>query len=154
MGAFAEWLKEKEADKLHDLSINEMAFSRAEIKEKLEQWTHPLMDHILCLMSFKEESNWNKTVTNILVNINNLYKIKAHRKYLSKETILDTMLYGPFEDTDDEWIEKDVIKLSKKGMKINKIPTFKEIELIYEKLVHLALNDNFNKADILKLIKN
>lgn len=133
--------------------LNEMAFSRAEIKEKLESWTPSLMDHILCLMSFKEDSNWNKTVTNILVNINNLYKLKAHKKYISKETILDTMLYGPFEDIDDDWIEKDVKKLSKKGMKINRIPTFKEIEIVYNKLLDKALNDDFDKIDILKIIK-
>lgn len=135
-------------------TINEMAFSRAEIKEKLESWTYSLMDHVLCLMSFKEDSNWNKTVTNILVNINNLYKIKAHRKYISKETVLDTMLYGPFEDSDEEWIEKDVKKLSKKGMKIEKIPSFKEIEIVYEKLIDKALTDDFNKSDILRIIKH
>lgn len=135
-------------------TLNEMAFSRAEIKEKLESWTYSLMDHVLCLMSFKEDSNWNKTITNILVNINNLYKIKAHRKYISKETILDTMLYGPFEDSDEEWIEKDVKKLSKKGMKIEKIPSFKEIEMVYVKLIDKALTDDFNKSDILRIIKH
>lgn len=135
-------------------TINEMAFSRAEIKEKLESWTYSLMDHVLCLMSFKEDSNWNKTVTNILVNINNLYKIKAHRKYISRETILDTMLYGPFEDSDEEWIEKDVKKLSKKGMKIEKIPSFKEIEIVYEKLIDKALTDDFTKSDVLRIIKH
>lgn len=149
MQKFSDWYEDQENQKL-----NEMAFSRAEIKEKLESWTYSLMDHILCLMSFKEDSNWNKTITNILVNINNLYKIKAHRKYISKETILDTMLYGPFEDSDEEWIEKDVKKLSKKGMKIDKIPTFKEIEAIYDKLIDKSLTDDFNKSDILKIIKH
>ena len=146
MGKFIDWMNQKE--------INEMAFSRAEIKEKLEQHTYSLMDHVLCLMAFKEDSNWNKTVTNILVSIGNLYKIKSHRKYLTKETILDTMLYGPFEDIDDEWIEKDVKKLSKKGMKIEKIPTFKEIENVYTKLIELSLHENFNKQLVLKIIKN
>ena len=148
MQTYREWYNSRESS-----TLNEMAFSRAEIKEKLESWTYSLMDHILCLMSFKEDSNWNKTVTNILVNINNLYKIKAHRKYISKESILDTMLYGPFEDTDEEWIEKEVKKLSKKGMKIQKIPSFSEIEYIYEKILEKSLTEDFNKSDILKIIK-
>ena len=50
--------------------------------------------------------------------------------------------------------EKDVKKLSKKGMKIEKIPSFKEIEIVYEKLIDKALTDDFNKSDILRIIKH
>lgn len=108
MITFKEWVKEQD-------SLNEMAFTRAELKEKLEKQSKPLMQHILCLMSFEEKSNWDKTVANILDDIYELYKIKAHKKYLTKETILDSLLCGPYEDTDYDWIKEEVKVLSKKA---------------------------------------
>jgi hypothetical protein len=146
MITFKEWEKEQE-------SLNEMAFTRAELKEKLEKQSKPLMQHILCLMSFEEKSNWDKTVANILDDIYELYKIKAHKKYLTKETILDSLLYGPYEDTDDDWIKEEVKVLSKKGMKIFKIPSFKEIEYIYILLINETLNGNISKSNVIKTIK-
>ena len=143
---FKEWMKEQE-------SLNEMAFTRAELKEKLEKQSKPLMQHILCLMSFEEKSNWDKTVANILDDIYELYKIKAHKKYLTKETILDSLLYGPYEDIDEDWIKEEVKVLSKKGMKIFKIPSFKEIEYIYILLINETLNGNISKSNVIKTIK-
>ena len=146
MNKFLEW-------KNSENNINEMAFTRAELKEKLEKQSKPLMQHILCLMSFEEKSNWDKTVANILDDIYELYKIKAHKKYLTKETILDSLLYGPYEDTDDDWIKEEVKVLSKKGMKIFKIPSFKEIEYIYILLINETLNGNISKSNVIKTIK-
>ena len=146
MNKFLEWINSEN-------NINEMAFTRAELKEKLEKQSKPLMQHILCLMSFEEKSNWDKTVANILDDIYELYKIKAHKKYLTKETILDSLLYGPYEDTDDDWIKEEVKVLSKKGMKIFKIPSFKEIEYIYILLINETLNGNISKSNVIKTIK-
>ena len=147
MNKFLEWINSEN-------NINEMAFSRAELKEKLEKQSKPLMQLILCLMSFKEKSNWDKTVANILDGIYELYKIKAHKKYLTQETILDTLLYGPYEDIDEDWIEKEVNVLSKKGMKIFKIPSFKEIEYVYIELLKITLNGNISKSNVINIIKD
>ena len=147
MNKFLEWINSEN-------NINEMAFSRAELKEKLEKQSKTLMQHILCLMSFEEKSNWDKTVANILDDIYELYKIKAHKKYLTKETILDTLLYGPYEDIDEDWIEKEVKILSKKGMKIFKIPSFKEIEYVYIELLKITLNGNISKSNVINIIKD
>ena len=43
-----------------------MAFKRAELIEKIDKQNVSLMEHILCLLSLNEISNWDNTLSNII----------------------------------------------------------------------------------------
>lgn len=130
MNNFIEYLKTSNID------LNEMAFKRAEFIEKIDKQSTPLMEHTLCLLALNEISNWDSTVSNIINYISELYDIKSHRQYMTKKELMNILLYKPFKDSDEEWIERKVKRISKsKNMKIYRIPSFAEIEYFYSSIL-------------------
>lgn len=133
----------------------EMAFKRNQLLKKIDEQNVPLLEHTLCIMSFGEVSNWDKTIAHIINSLSELYDIKDHRRYMTKDDLLDILLYDPYKDSDEEWIERKLKRLSSsKNMKIKYIPTFKELELFYSKIIDSVFTGGLYGTDVQKILKN
>lgn len=133
--------------------LNEMAFNRSQLLKKIDEQNVPLMEHTLCLFCFGEISNCDKTVAHIINSIAELYDIKEHRKYLSKKDLLDILLYNPYEDSDEEWIELKAKRLSKsKNMKIKSTTTFAELQEFYSEVLEFVSSGGLYGTDVQKIL--
>ena len=139
--------------KYNDFLI-EMAFKRGQLIKKIDEQNVPLLEHTLCIMSFGEVSNWDKTIAHIINSLSELYDIKDHRKYMTKRDLLDILLYDPYKDSDEEWISLKLKRLSKsKNMTIKYTPTFKEIESFYSKIIDFVFDGGLYGTDVQKILK-
>lgn len=146
MNNFIEYLKTPNID------LNEMTFKRAELIEKIDKQSIPFMEHILCLLSLNEISNWDNTVANIINYLSELYDIKSHRQYMTKKDLMNILLYKPFKDSDEEWIERKIKRISKsKNMKIYRVPTFAEIDDFYSSLLD-EIQDGIGRDNVKNIL--
>ena len=135
------------------IDLNEMAFKKAELIEKIDKQNVPLMEHTLCLLSLNEISNWYNTISNIINYLNGLYETKFHKQFMEKKMLMNILLYKPFKDTDDEWIEVKIKRISKsKSMKIHRIPSFNEIVDFYDLLLS-DIGSEFDRNKIKNILK-
>ena len=144
---------------LFENKLCEMAYDRKTLLNEIRSQAIPLYNHILSILIFKQYSEWDQTIKDIVNDLTSILKRKQNRKWIKTKENLKKLLFEEHILDDNENNTNDAIlfdseKLSKdKKLKIQYIPNVKELENIYNKLIDKIWNKELlDREDIRNII--
>lgn len=138
---------------IRDLFI-EMSTSRSKAEDEISWLAPQIMKHLIKIIKWKDESNFNKHVSDLdqwLLKIQDI-KLKPNNKRVKEEDYYKWLYLERVEDV-QKWVRRDLHKYNELPVLVDNNKLIEKLRVLYQVLCKDLHNDDFYSINSYNIIK-